>query len=341
MENDSEDSKFEFKKEEKDTNCIINCNSRGEFKKSNPLEIQKSNSETLCENISEKQLDIKYSYADHMSAFNTLALWSDPAWINTSERNSVHFTAVSEWVHHHRIWMATNKVTVAEIIGGVRGVIPNSKLATYGDYRYDLDLEEMYDILEELDADFSNGVDETNTSPLSKEIKRKTETEKSTEDTPRSLPHELEEWIQKWRTLLFIVKRSISEEKSFDVWTDILLKICNKFLSAIKYNVSLLKLMETDVPFITDYKQLLKEPVTMLELLSIPQPYLKDSLNLDSEQEDILWLKLSSPQIKKLWTRNFINERQERIFSKNSSSLGFDFWIGATNFLRRQRQKTE
>ncbi|GFQ97655.1 uncharacterized protein TNCT_691031 [Trichonephila clavata] len=351
-----------------------NCNSRGELK-SNSLEIQKSNSETLCENISEKQLHIKYSYADHVSAFNTLALWSDPAWINTNERNSVHFTALSEWVHHHRIWMATNKVTVAEIIGGVRGVIPNSKLATYGDYRYDLDLEEMYDILEELDVEFSNGVDESmtycnesnfnhdtlikklqnpkeyyidrkfpaNISPLSKEIKSKsqTETEKSAEDTSRSLPLELEEWIQKWKTLLFVVKRSISEEKSFDVWTDILLKICNKFLSAIKCNVSLLKLMETDVSFITDYKQLLKEPVTMLELLSIPQPYLKDTLNLDSEQEDILWLKLSSPQIKKLWTKNFINERQERIFSKNSSSLGFDFWIGATNFLRRQRQKTE
>ncbi|GFU24632.1 uncharacterized protein NPIL_19471 [Nephila pilipes] len=194
----------------------INSSSReGEYKTITDLETPLNKSEIFHENSCEKASYLKYISADNVSAFNTLALWSDPTWNNTNERNPVHFTAVSEWVHHHRIWMATNKVTVAEIIGGVRGVIPQSKLATYGDYRYDLDLEEMYDILEELDADLPNDINEntaycnesnlnpqkftrkglntiekdfsTNKSSLSKGTKKENqmETNKSSKDTPR------------------------------------------------------------------------------------------------------------------------------------------------------------
>ncbi|GBN38322.1 hypothetical protein AVEN_73816-1 [Araneus ventricosus] len=303
-----------------------------------------------------------------VSAFNTLALWSDPTWTSIKERSSVHCTAVSEWVHHQRIRMAVNKVTIAEIIGSVRGVIPNSKLASYGDFRYDSDLEEMYDILDEIDADCSLNddcwtvvhegqnpkaltqakesleVNENNnkecllkiTSP-SKDEKRSDEI-KLKSDKSKLGSSGFEEWVLKCQTLLRIVRRIVSQEKSFDVWSDVLLKTCSKFLSALKCNASLLKVMEADVPLITDYRQLLSEPITMLEILSLPQPYLDDSLNLDIEQEDNLWLKLSSPSIKKLW-RQKENERHEKELSENNSFSGFDSWLGTTNFLRRQRQK--
>lgn len=44
-------------------------------------------------------------------------------------------TAAIEWVRHNRVRMATDQTTIAEVIGTVKGVIPNSKLASYGDFR--------------------------------------------------------------------------------------------------------------------------------------------------------------------------------------------------------------
>ncbi|KAF8781926.1 hypothetical protein HNY73_012268 [Argiope bruennichi] len=303
-----------------------------------------------------------------VSAFNALALWSDPVWTRIKDRNSVHSTAISEWVHHQRIWMAVDKVTVAEIIGSVRGVIPNSKLASYGDFRYDLDLEEMYDSLDEMELEYSliddcwiaiyegenlKASEQTAESLEAKEKNSKDCLPKfnlSSNDEKRSDSMEFkrnnskldsfdfEEWILKCQTLLRLVRCIVSQDKSFDVWSDVLLKTCSKFFSALKCNKSLLKVMEADMPLITDYRQLLSEPITMLEILSLPQPYLDDSLNLDIDQEDTLWLKLSSPSIKKLWGQKQ-NEREDKEVSKNSSSSGFNSWLGTTNFLRRQRQK--
>ncbi|GIY63000.1 uncharacterized protein CDAR_34271 [Caerostris darwini] len=305
--------------------------------------------ENSCQN--QPNMKSKNLYEYHESVFNTLALLSDPVWICSNEKNSIHLTAISEWVHHQRVWMAVNKVTVAEVVGGVRGVIPSSKLATYGDYRYDLDLEEMYDILEEQNtvnykSARRHGDEENSNHPKaenkhldakSEETKDHVKNEKTVQDTQDLISHDLDDWILKWTTLLRAVRRVISQEKSFDVWTDVLMKTLNKFLSALRFNTSLLKLMQTDIPFITDYRQLLKEPITTLEILSIPKPYLEGSFKLDSKQEDDLWLKLSSPSIKKLWGKNSANELQETLLSKDKT-LGFDSWIGSTNFLRRQRQ---
>ncbi|GIY40867.1 uncharacterized protein CEXT_728291 [Caerostris extrusa] len=177
--------------------------------------------------------------------------------------------------------MAVNKVTVAEVVGGVRGVIPSSKLATYGDYRYDLDLEEMYDILEEQNTvnykSTSRHGDEENLNHPKVENKRLDVKSEETKD-------------------------QLQKEKN-----------CSR------------------------HSRLLKEPITALEILSIPKPYLEGSFKLDSKQEDDLWLKLSSPSIKKLWGKNSANELQETLISKDKT-LGFDSWIGSTNFLRRQRQ---
>lgn len=73
-------------------------------------------------------------YLDQKSAVDNVGLWSHPAWLNTNTK-SIQITAATEWVFHNRIWMALDRTTVAEVVRSVKGVIPSSKLASYGDFR--------------------------------------------------------------------------------------------------------------------------------------------------------------------------------------------------------------
>lgn len=85
--------------------------------------------------ISNNYQDIKnHLHRLRYSAYCDTAFWSNPAWLDL-DHCSLYGIAVKQWIVHHRTWIAAKKVTIAQIIGGVRGVIPKSRLAQCGDYR--------------------------------------------------------------------------------------------------------------------------------------------------------------------------------------------------------------
>ncbi|XP_035231425.1 uncharacterized protein LOC118203263 [Stegodyphus dumicola] len=150
----------------------------------------------------------------------------------------------------------------------------------------------------------------------------------------------MDQWLEKMNDMLWNLRSTVKQQVVLDAWTDVLLKTCLSFLSAIRTNHSLRQLMETPMSFIIDYEQLRKEPFSKVELLSIPQPYLDEDCDLDPKQTDRLWLNLSSPNICKLWMDNDELKGPRNLSDKGCESLrSLSDSVVRTNYLRRQRQQ--
>lgn len=91
--------------------------------------------EAFINKKSDSTSDKTFSQDEGNGALWTLAFWSNPAWIDPKQPLST--AALMQWVLYHRVSIALNKDTVAENIRSVKQVIPESKLAAYGHYRYD------------------------------------------------------------------------------------------------------------------------------------------------------------------------------------------------------------